>query len=151
MLEGVLPNRLTEVVFPPPAYSPAEETEKSRSLNQTWFAQPALGAAGYAMYALSEIRRDRAPDVVAGHSYGEYAALCGGGRALACGLDSCFRAARPRRTGDQGTGSVQMVAVQADADTLATMLAPGRGVHRGANAPDQTIMGGQSQAMEAFR
>ncbi len=77
-LQDVLPTPLTEVVFPPPAYTPAEEKESVKTLNQTWFTQPALGAADYAIYALLKSVGIE-PDAVAGHSYGEYAALCAAG------------------------------------------------------------------------
>ena len=150
VLEGVLPNRLTEVVFPPPAYTPAEETEQSRALNQTWFAQPALGAAGYAMFTLLK-DAGITPDVVAGHSYGEYVALAAAGVLSHADLIRVSEQRGRAVQETQGTGSVQMVAVQADAATLATLLSGQAGVSiAGANAPDQTIMGGQSQAMDAF-
>src|SRR5262249_54512881 len=75
---GARPAPLTQVVFPPPAYSTEEEAQQRRALDQTWFAQPALGAAGYAVYALLG-QLGIEPDFVAGHSYGEYVALCAAG------------------------------------------------------------------------
>ena len=44
-------------------------------LNQTEFTQPALLTASLALYRLAQARGDRAPDLVAGHSLGEYSAL----------------------------------------------------------------------------
>ena len=151
VLDGALPTRLTEVIFPPPAYSLAEEAEKSRILNQTWFAQPALGAAGYAMYALLKSIGIEA-DVVAGHSYGEYAALCA---ASALSFADLIRISERRGRvvqETQGTESVQMLAVRADGETVSKMLANIPGVEiAGLNAPQQTIAGGRRAAMEAFR
>ncbi|MHB8247423.1 MAG: ACP S-malonyltransferase [Acidithiobacillus sp.] len=44
-------------------------------LNQTRFTQPAMLAAGYAVYRVWEEEGGGAPDFVAGHSLGEYTAL----------------------------------------------------------------------------
>jgi len=150
VLEGVLPRRLTEVVFPPPAYAPTEEAEKSKILNQTWFAQPALGAAGYAMYALLKSIGIE-PDVVAGHSYGEYAALCAAG-ALSFADLIRISEQRGRVVQDtQGTESVQMLAVQAAGETVSKLLADIPGVAiAGINAPQQTIVGGRRAAMKTL-
>ncbi len=149
-LNGVLPAPLTQAVFPPPAYSPAEENEKSKTLNQTWFAQPALGAAGYAMYSLLQSLGIE-PDVAAGHSYGEYTALCAAG---ALSFHDLIRISeqRGRAVQDtQGTDSVLMVAVQSDATTVTNLQAGFPGVSiAGANAPNQTIVGGRRAPMETF-
>ncbi|MDR3701793.1 MAG: beta-ketoacyl synthase N-terminal-like domain-containing protein, partial [Candidatus Sulfopaludibacter sp.] len=149
-LKGVLPAPLTEVVFPPPAYSPVEENEKSKTLNQTWFAQPALGAAGYAMFSLLQSAGIE-PDVVAGHSYGEYAALCAAG---ALSFSDLIRISEQRGRvvqDTQGTDSVRMVAVQSDARTVTNLLTKFSGVSiAGANAPNQTIVGGRRAPMEGF-
>ena len=49
-----------------------------RRLSQTNVAQPAMGAACYGMFKLYQ-SMDIHPDMVAGHSYGEYVALCAAG------------------------------------------------------------------------
>jgi len=150
VLEGALPERLTEAIFPPPAYSPSEETEQSRTLNQTWLAQPALGAAGYALFSLLKAAGIE-PDVVAGHSYGEYVALCAAGT---LSFSELMRVSEQRGRAvqeTQGTESVQMVAVQAGLDTVSNLLGAHAGVAvAGANAPDQTIVGGRRIPMESF-
>ncbi len=150
VLKGVLPSRLTEVVFPPPAYAPAEETAKSKVLNQTWFAQPALGAADYAMYALLQAAGIE-PEMVAGHSYGEYVALCAAG---ALSFADLIRISEQRGRvvqETQGTEAVQMVAVQSDAKTVSNLLAKVSGVAiAGINAPNQTIVGGRRDPVAAF-
>ncbi|HTX38694.1 MAG TPA: SDR family NAD(P)-dependent oxidoreductase [Bryobacteraceae bacterium] len=150
VLEGVLPSRLTEVVFPPPAYAPAEDTAKSKVLNQTWFAQPALGAADYALYALLQAAGIE-PEIVAGHSYGEYVALCAAG---ALSFSDLIRISEQRGRvvqETQGTEAVQMVAVQSDAKTVSNLLAKVSGVAiAGINAPNQTIVGGRRDPVAAF-
>ena len=150
VLNDALPKRLSKVIFPPPAYSPSEETEQSRTLNQTWFAQPALGAAGYALFSLLKAVGIE-PDVVAGHSYGEYVALCAAG---AFSFSELMRISEQRGRAvqeTQGTESVQMVAVQADVAAVSNLLHAHTGVAiAGANAPDQTIVGGERIPMESF-
>jgi acyl transferase domain-containing protein/NAD(P)-dependent dehydrogenase (short-subunit alcohol dehydrogenase family) len=150
VLNDALPKRLTEAIFPPPAYSPSEETEQSRTLNQTWFAQPALGAAGYALFSLLKTA-GIGPDVVAGHSYGEYVALCA---ADALSFSDLMRVSEQRGRAaqeTQGTEAVQMVAAQADVATVSKLLRAHTGVAiAGANAPDQTIVGGERIPMESF-
>lgn len=150
ILEDALPQPLTGAIFPPPAYSPSEETEQSRFLNQTWFAQPALGAAGYALFSLLKAAGIE-PDVVAGHSYGEYVALCAAGT---LSFSELMRISEQRGRAvqeTQGTESVQMVAVQAGVDTVSKLLDTHAGVAiAGSNAPDQTIVGGQRIPMETF-
>jgi acyl transferase domain-containing protein/NAD(P)H-dependent flavin oxidoreductase YrpB (nitropropane dioxygenase family) len=150
VLNDALPKRLSEVIFPPSAYSPTETTEQSRTLNQTWFAQPALGAAGYALFSLLK-EAGIEPDVVAGHSYGEYVALCSAG---AFSFSELMHISEQRGRAvqeTQGTESVQMVAVQADVTTVSNLLRAHTGVAvAGANAPDQTILGGERIPMEGF-
>ncbi len=48
-------------------------------LNQTEFTQPALLTASIALYRLALARGDRGPELVAGHSLGEYSALVAAG------------------------------------------------------------------------
>jgi acyl transferase domain-containing protein/NAD(P)H-dependent flavin oxidoreductase YrpB (nitropropane dioxygenase family)/NAD(P)-dependent dehydrogenase (short-subunit alcohol dehydrogenase family) len=150
VLNDALPKRLSEAIFPPPAYSPSEETEQSCTLNQTWFAQPALGAAGYALFSLLKAAGIE-PDVVAGHSYGEYVALCTAG---VFSFSELMRISEQRGRAvqeTQGTESVQMVAVQADVSSVSNLLRAHTGVAiAGANAPDQTIVGGGRIPMESF-
>ena len=149
-LDGILPKHLSEVIFPTPAYNPAEELEQGKQLNQTWFAQPALGASEYALFTLLRSAGIE-PDAVAGHSYGEYVALCAAG---VLPFDELIRISERRGRvvqETQGADSVQMVAIQAGAEVVAKMLGPDSGVSiAGANAPEQTIVGGRRDKMEAF-
>ncbi len=149
-LDGVMPKHLSEVIFPPPAYTPAEELEQGKQLNQTWFAQPALGASEYAMFSLLQSAGIE-PDAVAGHSYGEYVALCVAG---VLSFSELIRISERRGRvvqETQGADSVQMVAIQAGSDVVAKLLGPDAGVSiAGSNAPEQTIIGGHRDKMEAF-
>ncbi|MGH8901538.1 MAG: SDR family NAD(P)-dependent oxidoreductase [Egibacteraceae bacterium] len=69
---------LSSYVFPPPGFGPDDERERARALTQTDRAQPALGAAGMGLSRLLDALGVR-PAMVAGHSYGEYVALCSAG------------------------------------------------------------------------
>jgi acyl transferase domain-containing protein/NAD(P)H-dependent flavin oxidoreductase YrpB (nitropropane dioxygenase family)/NAD(P)-dependent dehydrogenase (short-subunit alcohol dehydrogenase family) len=150
VLAEVLPKPLSQVIFPSPAYSPAEELEQGEQLNQTWFAQPALGASEYAMFTLLRAAGIE-PDAVAGHSYGEYVALSAAG---VLSFPELIRISERRGRvvqETQGTDLVQMAAVQAGADAVSKLLGNDSGVSiAGANAPEQTIIGGKREAMEAF-
>jgi len=74
VLADVLEQPLSSAVFSPPGHSATEESERRRHLDQTWLAQPAIGAADVAVMTLFG-RLGVSADMVAGHSYGEYVAL----------------------------------------------------------------------------
>jgi acyl transferase domain-containing protein len=150
VLAGVLSSPLSTVIFPPPAYAPAEEAEYRRVLDQTWLAQPALGAAGFALYSLLR-SVGIAPHVVAGHSYGEYVALCAGGCLTFPDLIRISEARGRVVQETQGRNLIAMVAVREKAGGLAARLAESPGVSiAGRNAPTQTILGGPRMAIEAL-
>jgi len=89
--------------------------------------------------------------MVAGHSYGEYVALCAAGVFSFSELMHISEQRGRAAQETQGTESVQMVAVQAGVDTVSNLLDAHTGVAiAGANAPDQTIVGGQRIPMESF-
>ncbi len=78
VLTDQLDKPLSGYVFPPPGFSPDDERARAAALRQTDRAQPALGAAGMGLSRLLAAVGVR-PDLTAGHSYGEYAALCAAG------------------------------------------------------------------------
>ena len=72
------PARLSDIIFPPPAFTDAERQEQEALLRRTDIAQPAIGAVNLAM--LNIIRRfGLEPDATCGHSFGELTALCAAG------------------------------------------------------------------------
>src|SRR5205823_932934 len=77
--DGILKDRfvkpLSSYIFPPPTFTPEEERIQHQALMQTNLAQPALGAADIALFHLIRSLGVQ-PELVAGHSYGEYVALC---------------------------------------------------------------------------
>ncbi|MGB7796333.1 MAG: SDR family NAD(P)-dependent oxidoreductase [Pseudonocardiaceae bacterium] len=78
VLADQLDKPLSAYVFPPPAFGPDDNRANAAALRQTDLAQPALGAAGMGLSRLLAAVGVR-PDVTAGHSYGEYVALCTAG------------------------------------------------------------------------
>src|SRR6266511_1015720 len=78
VLRGRLPRRLSGYMHPPSAFSPAEQSAQMQAITDTVVAQPALGAVEV---GLLHLLRDLGlePDMVAGHSYGEYVALAAAG------------------------------------------------------------------------
>jgi acyl transferase domain-containing protein/NAD(P)H-dependent flavin oxidoreductase YrpB (nitropropane dioxygenase family)/NAD(P)-dependent dehydrogenase (short-subunit alcohol dehydrogenase family) len=75
LLADQLQERLSTHVFPPPCFTPEEERTRQQALTQTNIAQPALGAASMGLFCLLRALGVQ-PHAVAGHSYGEYVALC---------------------------------------------------------------------------
>ena len=74
-LRDLLPAPLSHYVFPVPVFDAESKTRQAAELNDTRVAQPALGAMG--LFATRLLGRfGLAPAAVAGHSYGEYVALC---------------------------------------------------------------------------
>ncbi|MGH3916817.1 MAG: beta-ketoacyl synthase N-terminal-like domain-containing protein, partial [Pseudonocardiaceae bacterium] len=69
---------LSDYIFPPPGFNPDDERARVGALRRTDRAQPALGAAGMGLSRLLAAVGVR-PDLTAGHSYGEYTALCAAG------------------------------------------------------------------------
>lgn len=149
-LEGRLPRPLSSFVFPPPSLSPEEEAAARRELGQTWIAQPALGAADLAAYALLQ-RLALAPDMAGGLSYGEYAAL-GAAGSLPLGDLLRLSEARGRAVQEtQGRDEVLMLAVGAAPERVADLLSRAPGATLAIrNAPQQCVVGGAREAVERF-
>ena len=78
VLDTQLGNRLTEFIFPRPAFTAEERETQEQALRETRVAQPALGATDIAVVRLLG-QLDILPDFACGHSYGEFAALCAAG------------------------------------------------------------------------
>jgi acyl transferase domain-containing protein/NAD(P)-dependent dehydrogenase (short-subunit alcohol dehydrogenase family) len=149
VLRNELPAPLSSYVFPPPSFTPQEQQSRQQKLIQTNVAQPALGAAGLAMLRLLESLGVR-PNYVAGHSYGEYVALCTAGvfseEMLVKISEARGRLIRESTTAESGT----MAAVDADAATVKELL---RGVEEiwiaNLNSPRQTTISGTKRGIES--
>lgn len=123
-------------------------------LNQTEFTQPALVAASIAVWRVASSRGARTPDIVAGHSLGEYAALVVAGAldfgdavALVRSRGQFMQTAVP--VGEGGMAAIlgledeQVKAICAEASGDAVVQAANF------NAPGQVVIAGAMAALEA--
>lgn len=67
--------RLSDFIYPPPAFSQETRGEQDQELRATQIAQPAIGAVSLALLSVMDLFGVQ-PEAVAGHSYGELTALC---------------------------------------------------------------------------
>ncbi|WP_018639755.1 type I polyketide synthase, partial [Parafrankia elaeagni] len=142
-------------MFPPAAFSDAERAAQTAALTDTRAAQPALGLAGLAVFELLAGLRIR-PDHVAGHSYGELAALSAAGVLDREALVRLSRARADAILAAAGSDPGTMAAVSATADQIRAALGEPAddGTIAGValanqNAPRQTVISGPSAAVDA--
>src|SRR5262249_5903407 len=138
-LASLLPRPLSRFLFPPPAFSADDRQRQQVELTETSVAQPALGAAAMALFRLLRSLGVE-PEMVAGHSYGEFVALCAAG---CIGEDDLYHVSEARgrfiregRTGDAGA----MVAVEAAPQDMEPLLADGTLMAANYNAPRQIVL-----------
>ena len=137
--------RLSHFIFPRGAYDEDDRARAREALTSTDVAQPALGAVEVAMLRLVR-RLGIAPDMLAGHSYGEFVALYAGG-AIDFEALMTLSAARGRFIVDAaraaGAELGTMAAVQAPRETVEATIAGIDGVLvANHNAPLQSIISG---------
>ena len=136
--------RFEDIIKRPLRHLILDAGERSTLLDQTWLTQPALFTVEYALTQLME-SWGVSPDVVIGHSIGEFAA---GTHAGIFSLDDATRivAERGRLMWAMEPGS--MASVLLSADELAEYLP--NDVHVAAlNAPNMTVVSGPTNAIEA--
>lgn len=148
---AVFPMALSRIVAPqPPPASPEEQAAAEARLTATEYCQPAVVAADLALLALYAQHGIR-PDMVAGHSLGEYAALVAAG---AMSIADAERAVAARGAfmasldnGDRGAMaslSAPEVEVQEILDAC-----PGYVVVSNRNSPRMIVVSGETPAVEA--
>ncbi|MEO0755755.1 MAG: beta-ketoacyl synthase N-terminal-like domain-containing protein [Cyanobacteria bacterium J06648_16] len=76
LAEGLQP--VSDVVYALPTFSESEQRAQTQRLNQTEWAQPAIGAFSMGLYRILS-KAGLTPNFVAGHSFGELAALWAAG------------------------------------------------------------------------
>ncbi len=137
-------------IWPAQSFSPAERRAQAEALTDTRVAQPALGMVELAGARILEVCGVR-PDMLAGHSYGELAAL-----AVAGALDPTelldLSEARGRAILDSaGDEPGTMAAVSAGPEEIGSALRGVEGlaelVLANLNAPRQTVISGPSAAI----
>ncbi|MEI6127011.1 MAG: beta-ketoacyl synthase N-terminal-like domain-containing protein, partial [Pseudomonadota bacterium] len=112
---------LSSFIFPPTAFTDAQKLADRRALTQTHIAQPAIGTADLAMFNLLSDFGVK-PDMVAGHSYGEYVALCAAGVFSENELIALSEARGRIIVDAAGTEPGVMAAVHAGFDAVSTVL-----------------------------
>jgi len=125
----------------------------AEQLNLTTNTQPAMLAAGAAVYAAWRAAGGREPDVAAGHSLGEYAALTAAG---ALSLENAVRVVRVRADAMQaavpvGEGAMAAVLGLDDDAVRAACASAAQGEVVEAvnfNAPAQVVIAGHKAAVE---
>jgi polyketide-type polyunsaturated fatty acid synthase PfaA len=143
-----IPERLSSYVFPPPHFSKEDEKQQRKELAITNIAQPALGAACQGVFSLLG-NLNLHPDMVAGHSYGEYAALCASGVVNEMTLYEISEArGRLIIEAAQGRDLGTMAAVEMEASELSSLL---KGmddvVIANINSPKQTVISGEKSGI----
>ncbi len=147
-LKHQLDRPLSSYIFPPPVFDEDMENVLKQALTQTNIAQPAVGAADMAMFHLLR-ELGLQPDFVAGHSYGEYVALCAAGVFSEDVLIALSEARGRFIVEAAGAEPGSMAAINADSEVVAEVLEDVEGVQiANLNAPGQTIISGETSAVQ---
>ncbi|WP_287127710.1 type I polyketide synthase, partial [Candidatus Cyanaurora vandensis] len=146
VLNGCFEQQLSQFIYPPSPYSEAVEEQNRARLTDTHIAQPAIGtvATGYLdLLTRLGVKAER----LAGHSYGEYAALHAAG---VFSRTDFLRLSETRGRVMAGTGlDGAMAAVLAPRDTVLGRLQTLDGVTvANHNAPQQTVISGTKEAIQ---
>ncbi|HEY9604047.1 MAG TPA: beta-ketoacyl synthase N-terminal-like domain-containing protein [Allocoleopsis sp.] len=147
-LQSHLPKLLSQFIFPPSAYCDADEVHNQQQLTDTQIAQPAIGAveSGY-LEIITKLGLKA--DMVAGHSYGEYAALYAAG-VLSREAFITLSATRGRvmATACEASDGA-MAAVQITREDLLQRISQCRKVVlANHNAPLQSVISGEREEVE---
>ena len=138
---------LSRYIFPPPSFTEADEAERQAALKETALAQAALGATELAFLRLLRALGVE-PEMAAGHSYGEFVALCAAGcfdeDVLLRLSEARGRFIREGMDGDSGT----MAAVEAGRADLQPLRDDPEITLANFNAPRQTVVSGPRAAIE---
>ncbi|MDX1443657.1 MAG: ACP S-malonyltransferase [Gammaproteobacteria bacterium] len=123
------------------------------SLNSTERTQPALLAAGVAVWRVLAENGVKRPEIMAGHSLGEYSALvCAGALDFADAIRLVeFRGQAMQEAVPAGTGAMAAILGLADDDVRAVCEASANGEVVSAvnfNAPGQVVIAGNKAAVE---
>ena len=143
------PLRLDKLSFPPAAFDQVEFSQSTDRLTRMEHAQPAIAAVALAQLDLAA-QLGLKPDMTGGHSFGEVMALYAAGamKEDAVLTLSAARGALMAEAAHTSEGS--MLAVQADAATVAPILKKlGKSlVLANDNAPDQVVLSGPSDVVK---
>ena len=148
-LSEVLPEGLSRLMMPPASFSSEEKKEAEALLTRSNVAQAAMGAADTAMHELLA-HLGVAPDMTAGHSYGEYAALFAAGVLDEAALATISEARGRYILEAAGAEPGCMAAVKAAETDIAPILADMDQVWiANLNSPVQTVISGSRAGVAA--
>ncbi|HNR13655.1 MAG TPA: SDR family NAD(P)-dependent oxidoreductase [Thermodesulfobacteriota bacterium] len=148
VLAGKYPKPFSTYLFPPSSFTKEGEKAQLNALSQTHVAQPAIGTVSLGLLSLLSSMGIK-PDMVGGHSYGEFVALCCAGVFSEENLIRISEARGRFMTEAAGTEPGTMAAVNAGAETIRGLLNGREGVWiANINAPDQTVITGNRAAVE---
>ena len=123
----------------------------AEALNQTVNTQPAMVTAGYAVYSAWRALGGPAPEIVAGHSLGEYTALTAAG---ALRFEDAlplvrFRAQSMQEAVPQGQGAMAAI-LNLDDEHVVAACAEAGGVVQAVNfnSPGQVVIAGEKAAVD---
>ncbi len=122
------------------------------SLNATERTQPAMLAAGVAAWRVWQARGGGVPQVVSGHSLGEFTALvCAGALDFAAAIDLVrFRGQAMQEAVPAGTGAMAAILGLGDAEVEAACAQAAQGAvvePANFNSPGQVVIAGESAAV----
>lgn len=138
--------KIGRILYPPAAFDAESKAAQAARLTQPQNAQIALGAVCAGLVDLLR-RIGVAPDLVAGHSYGELVALYAAG---AMGREELMRLSVARGSAMAGAAPGAMCAVTAATDLVAEVIAAHpEVVIANRNTPQQTVISGPSDAVRA--
>jgi acyl transferase domain-containing protein/NAD(P)H-dependent flavin oxidoreductase YrpB (nitropropane dioxygenase family)/NAD(P)-dependent dehydrogenase (short-subunit alcohol dehydrogenase family)/acyl carrier protein len=137
------------VIYPPSLYDDAAKAKAQRHLTDTRNAQPSLGLVELAAFEWLQ-GLGLTPDMAAGHSYGELAALAAAGAFDSDTLAALSRARGEAMLASAGEDSGSMAAVRLDVDALRPLLADfPTVVMANQNSPIQTVISGPTADVAA--
>ncbi len=148
VLKNDLERPLGHFIYPPSSFTDEQAQHAQAALARTDVAQSALGAVNLAMFRLLQSLGVQA-DALAGHSYGEYVALCAAGCLSEADLIrlSYQRGHFIREATEQSEGT--MAAVEADANQVADALGEHSDITiANLNSPRQTVIAGEVSAVD---
>ena len=151
ILASRLPFPLSQYVYPPASFTEEERSARMQALTRTDVTQPALGAAGLGLYKVLRAFGVR-PDMAAGHSVGEYVALCAAGVLSEESLYDLLWARGSCMLQAAGEDAGTMMAIRAARETVEESI---RGEEQifpaNFNAPLQTVVSGRREGLEALQ
>ena len=146
--------RLSDVIYPHPAFSDTTRQQQDEALKATNIAQPALGAVSQGALRLLN-HFGVTPQTACGHSYGELSALCAAGRISPQALHQLSNLRGRLMASNSGRADRgAMLAVQADEATVQSFLGEETNgavsglVIANRNAPKQFVLAGTAEQIE---